>query len=1092
MGLLSSEFLSLSASIERLRALTQVNVQSNWQYCERDLPLELVESGIALDWSRVELNAKGYITWSAGQQVRWLGQRFIVPYDLQGYPLAGLALRLVLTWWAAEVKVFVNGRLVQEGDLFDSTARVLLSAAVVPGEEIIVMLRLVSPGHDIGALMRSHCIYESTNSIEPGFVADELTVLQQYLAAFAPEQLDTLAAAVTEIDWEAVSQQGKFERSLSRLRQTLLSQIPTPQSKINLLGHAHLDMAWLWPLSETWTVAQRTFESVLNLQQDFPELIFCHSTPALYAWIEQHRPDLFARIKQQIALGRWEVVGGMWVEPELNLIGGESIVRQILYAQRYVREKFGELTRVAWVPDSFGFGWQLPQILKQGGIEYFVTQKLHWNDTTKFPYGVFWWQSPDGSQILSLISPPNVTGVMDTNPVTMASYAIDWEIQTQLPEALWLPGVGDHGGGPTRDMLQVARRWQQSPFFPRLEFTTALKYLQHIQHNKLVEAGLDDNPVGIVGAGLGDNPVGKQVTSQPNPPSTPESNSLPIWNDELYLEFHRGCYTTHADQKRWNRYCEGLLYQAELCASLATLTTGAAYPKTQLETAWQKVLFNQFHDILPGTSIPEVFVEANQTWQEVAQVGREIVQASLSAIASQIALPPPPHPDAQPIIIFNPLNWQRSEVVAVSLPGERLEVISLDWAIYDLAGTKIPSQLSAESTLLFLAQDIPSVGYRVYWLCPGVSGISVECELESLNPPLDQVATPFVLENDLLRVAIDADTGDLSSVFDKIQQREVLKGAGNQLQAFQDSGQYWDAWNIDPNYTQYPLPPTQLVSIEWLEVGVWRSRLRVVRQLAASQFCQDYMLTYGSPVLQIATTVDWQESHVLIKAAFPLNLETNWATYEIACGAIQRPTQPQTPALQAKWEVPALRWADLTDQGYGVSLLNDCKYGYDAQCDRVSLTLLRGSCWPDPEADRGIHHFTYALYPHSGSWQSARTVHRGYELNLPLQVLVCPALNPDRPQLLPPRGKLLDLQAENAILMALKPAEDIPNQWIVRCYECHGYPADLTLNSDVGLSIAYPVDLLENPGHSESDSSTGQTFRIAPWKIASFAVVRTT
>lgn len=1092
---LSQRGHEINQAITRLRALTQVDVQPHWRCCPQDLPAAVATYPEQWnDWSTAELNPKGYIVWSAGRQVMWLGQLLVIPQTLQGYPLAGLALRLALTWWAEDAQIFVNGQLVQEGDLFDSSVRVLLSEAVVPGEKILVALRLVSPGHDIGGLMCSHCVYESTDSIEPGFVADELAVLQNYLDAFEPEKIEIFAAALAEINWGVVSQKEEFERSLSTVRQNLQSKIPNPQSKIHLLGHAHLDLAWLWPVSETWDVAQRTFESVLKLQQEFSDLTFCHSTPALYAWIEQHRPDLFAAIKQQIAQGRWEVVGGMWVEPELNLINGESIVRQILYAQRYVQEKFGQLTTVAWVPDSFGFCWQLPQILKQGGIEYFVTQKLHWNNTTKFPYGVFWWRSPDGSQIFSLMSPPNTAGVMDTNPLTMAAYAIDWETQTDLKDAFWLPGVGDHGGGPTRDMLQVAKRSEQSPFFPRLEFTTAHAYLQHIR-----------TQLETVGAGLADESVGESITSPQNHPSSARQGnvpnpqcSIPVWNDELYLEFHRGCYTTHADQKRWNRRCEGLLYQAELFASLATLSTGAGYPKTELEDAWKKVLFNQFHDILPGTSIPEVFVEANTAWEEVEQIGSKIVEQSLRAIASQIALPPPPHPNAQPIIVFNPLNWQRSELIAVSLegigdwgqqpintqhsnpqsPSQSTEAL---WEIYDLSGQKLPSQLTEESTLLFLARDIPSIGYRVFWLCPLAAGNS--------QFPIPKFPDDFVLENEWLRVVVDPDTGDLSSVFDKIHQREVLSGAGNQLQAFQDSGQYWDAWNIDPNYAQRPLPPTQLKSIQWIERGELRSRLRVVRQLGQSHFCQDYILDTESPLLKIATTVDWQERHVLVKAAFPLNVEANYATYEIPCGAIERPTRPQTPAEQAKWEVPALQWADLGDKVYSVSVLNDCKYGYDAQPSQLRLTLLRSPCWPDSEADRGIHQFTYTLYPHNGSWQSAGTVQRGYELNMPLIVLNNCHVGTCNHRTLQPMGRLLDLQTPNLILMAFKQSEDTPNQWIMRCYECEGESAELSLKSDLDLAIAHPVDLLERPIYNCEPLSSGQTLKISPWKIATFSVM---
>ncbi len=1035
----------------------------------------------------------------------WLGQHFVVPQDLQDYSLTGLALRLVLTWWAEDAQVFVNGQLVQQGDLFDSSARVLLSTAVMPGEEFAVALRLVSPGHDIGALMRSQVVYEALNPlIDPGFVSDELAILQKYIETFEPEKLDTLAAAVAEINWEAVSQNDEFVRSLSSLRQRLLSLIGShnslafpKQRRIQMLGHAHLDMAWLWTVSETWEVAQRTFESVLTLQQEFSDLTFCHSTAALYAWIEQHRPDLFTAIKQQIAIGRWEIVGGMWIEPEVNLIDGESLVRQVLYAQRYILEKFGQLTTVAWLPDSFGFCWQLPQILKQGGVEYFVTQKLHWNDTTQFPYGVFWWQSPDGTQIFSLMSPPNTTGVMDTNPLTMASHAVKWETQTHLKDAFWLPGVGDHGGGPTRDMLQVAKRWQQSPFFPRLEFTTAHAYLQSIREQ-----------LTIPGMSLGDKPAAKQPTLQQNPPSSsPSPLPTPIWNNELYLEFHRGCYTTHADQKRWNRRCEGLLYQVELVASLATLTAGSSYPKFQLEEAWKKVLFNQFHDILPGTSIPEVFVEANQAWQEVEQVGLGILEESLKAIASQITLPPPPQPDAQPLIVFNPLNWERSEIITISvetlhvetLHATSLQMLSVDrlsdrnsieptlrgnWEIYDLSGEKIPSQLTEKSTLLFLAKDIPSVGYRIFWLCP--------CHDELGRGAMRYAPTlqeNWVLENELLRVVVDPDTGDLSSIFDKIHQREVLSGSGNQLQAFQDSGQYWDAWNIDPNYAQHPLPPTQLKSIEWLERGVLRSRLRVVRQLGQSQFYQDYVLCAESPLLKIVTTVDWQERHVLVKAAFPLNLEADFATYEIPCGAIQRPTRPQTAAEQAKWEVPALRWADLGDEQYGVSLLNDCKYGYDSQPSQLRLTLLRSPSWPDPEADRGIHQFTYAIYPHSGSWQSEGTVRRGYELNLPMQVMLLSTLCDRTNSSLPAVGQFLDLQADNLILMALKQAEDYPDQLVFRCYECHGEAADCQVQSDLGLNVAHSVDLLERPTQILDASSDGKTVKFLPWKIASFTLL---
>ncbi|GAX43156.1 glycosyl hydrolase 38 protein [Tolypothrix sp. NIES-4075] len=1099
---LSSDIKLIVQAIEQLRSCCQVNVQSTWLCSEADLAIADITASKLSVWTPVELNDPGHVACSGGRKVLWLAQKLIVPENLQGYPLAGLCLRLALTWWADSVEVYVNGELAVEGDLFDCSPRVLLSREVMPGEEFVVAVRLTSPGHCDGALMRSLLVYESDNNLDPGFVADELAVLLCFLERFAPDKLDVLAGVVKQItnrqDAKDAEEEG-FEKSFLAMRQNLIeSKVDNLKFKIYLLGHAHLDLAWLWRVSETWQVAQSTFESVLRLQEDFPELIFCHSTPALYAWVEEYRPDLFAAIKKAVEARRWEILGGFWVEPELNLISGEAIARQLLYGQRYVLEKFGKVSTIVWVPDSFGFCATLPQFLALAGIEFFVTQKLRWNDTTKFDYGAFWWRSPDGSEVFSYMSALIGEGI---DPVKMASYACEWQIQTNLEDCLWLPGVGDHGGGPTRDMLETARRFSKSPFFPELEFTTAEKYLQQIketggQGDRGTGGLLGDKETGRQGDSLGTRGLlgDNENNSFPLSPSPPPP--FPTWNDELYLEFHRGCYTTHADQKRWNRRCEGLLYEAELFAALATIICEATYPKAEIEAAWKKMLFNQFHDILPGSSIPEVYTDALPTWQEVEEVGSKILQNSLSAIASHITLPEPPHPDSLPIFVFNSLNWQRSEVVVVDLPDS-----FSDACVYNLGGVALPCQLREPSELIFVAEDIPSLGYRIFWLCLANpknghsrahhddSKMGLQKQEHFYPKSRDAINRVFTLENEFLRVIVDEENGDLSSIFDKVNHREVLSQAGgNQLQAFQDSGQYWDAWNIDPNYAQHPLPPTQLKSIQWLEQGVVQNRLRVVRQIGQSEFCQDYILQAGSPLLKIATTVNWQESQVLVKAAFPLNVKADFATFEIPCGAIRRPTKRETPAEKAKWEVPALRWADLTQEQdkciYGVSLLNDCKYGYDSQPQQLRLTLLRSPKWPDPEADRGFHEFTYALYPHAGSWESAHTVRRGYELNTPLQVILNPARTANSKLSAAESMSFLNLSAKNLILMAFKQGED-DQQWILRCYECHGETAELTLTSDLKLSLADSVDLLERYLSTAESSSHS----IKPWKILSFKVI---
>ncbi|MEG3898015.1 MULTISPECIES: alpha-mannosidase [unclassified Microcoleus] len=1225
---------NISEVVEKLRRLSQVEVQSGWRYCDSD---SAVSSVNICNRPVAELNGKGHIAWPSGKQVLYLGQQFVIPDNLHGYPVVGLRLLLGLTWWAEDAQIFVNGELVGRGDLFDCADRVLLSSSANPGDEFLVILRLVSPGHDSGALVRSICLYEAADSacFDPGFVAAELEILQNSLSGnlenlnfqYLPTEIladrailvkgemlkSEIDLALGSIDWSAVCDREKFDRSLSVLRHNLLGylrafsgdledrtaeaaenteggrrdevfevgensnatsiyigesgdrtsfsgdledrtaeaaegaeggrrdevcqvgensnatsiyigesgeQTSIYTGKIYLVGHAHLDLAWLWPVPETWEAAERTFESVLKLQSEFPDLIFCHSTPALYAWMEEHRPDLFAAIKKQVAVGRWEVIGGMWVEPDLNLISAESMVRQVFYGQRYAKEKFGELMRVAWLPDTFGFGWQLPQILRDGGVDYFVTQKLRWNDSTEFPHGVFWWEGLDGTKIFSMMSPPIGEGI---ESVKMASHAFDWQAKTGLQDALWLPGVGDHGGGPTRDMLEVAKRWKMSPFFPKLEFAKAVDYLSLIESQFLPEVAESSQESDVakpdnqeilrarefsnLSAISGANPPISQLKTIPR--------TLPVWKDELYLEFHRGCYTTRADQKRQNRRCEELLYQAELLSSLATICTGAVYPKSELESAWKQILFNQFHDILPGSAIAQVYADANLGWVEVDRACREILLKSLDAISAQISLPSPPQPDAQPILVFNTLNWSRSEVVAVTLPDSADSA----WQIYDFSRRRLASQivrgdrLQSQSTLLFWANNLPAVGYRVFWLCredaQTVDNASAspetekKTELSKLTYGIAQKntvsqETPFaaaqmVLENEFIRATVDGKTGDLSSIWDKVNNREVLNAAGgNQLQAFQDSGQYWDAWNIDPNYEKHQLPAPTLKDIYWVEQGEIRQSLRAVRQIGKSEFCQDYIVEIGSPLLKIKTVADWQEKHVLVKAAFGLNVEADFATCEIPGGAIDRTTKPQTPAEKAKWEVPILRWTDISNDGFGVSLLNDCKYGCDLQPNRIRLTLLRGSTWPDEQADVGVSEFTCAVYPHAGNWQEAGTVRRGCELNLPLLVKVLPQLGENRNKNLSAVGKFLDLSADNLVLMAFKQSEDDSNVWILRCCESEGKEAVLELDSDLGLEIVEAVDLLERPANLSEKLPERRGFKIEPWKIASFTIVSKT
>ncbi len=1059
---------ALQINLDRLRSLNTKDIQTRWHYHQQDIQTaEVLATGNANQWPLTTINDQQHIAWDKGLKILWLYQTITVLTDFNGYPLTGLILRLALTWWADDAQIYVDGVLVQSGDLFECFTRICLSQSVKPGNQFQVAIRLVSPGHDDGALVRSQLIYELPShqpTPEPSFIADELTVL----ATLEPQHQPKIEAALSQLNWNSLSTKlsnttsstedalnvwqnlslpstqtatiHPFQQSLSQLRRTLIPLCSELKKRtIECVGHAHLDMAWLWPIADTWDAAERTFKSVLNLQKDFPELTYTHSSPALFEWIEQNSPALFEQIQAKVKEESWSIDAGLWIEPEFNIISGEAIARHILYGQRYCQEKFGKISKIAWLPDSFGFCWQLPQLLTQGGIETFATLKLTWNDTTEFPHQIFWWQSPDGSRILSIMLPPIGS---DIDPEKMAAQSKKWSDSTDILNTLWLPGLGDHGGGPTRDMLEKSRRWEKSPFFPQLSFTTPNQYIENL--------------------------------------SIQPSTSLPVWKDELYLELHRGCYTTHAEQKQSNRQAEDLLYQAEVFATVAQIVAEHPYPKTNIEKAWKMLLFNQFHDILPGTSISEVFVEADQGWKQIQQIGQDVLDQSLEAIASTIKLPPSPHPNAKPILIFNSLAWQRDAVITFDLSEIDAESTQFKWIVYSPDQQIISSQnalgLLNEKTphqLLFLASDIPALGYQCYWVRP------TDTLTEKTKP------TEYVLENQFLKAVISPRTGQIASLIEKTTQKETFSSPGNQLQIFQDQCGYWNAWNIASDYEKHPLPNPELFSIQWIENGPIRQRIRTTHETDEAFITQDYILDTHAHILTVESDILWEENQAILKVKFPLDTRSNNATYETAFGAIIRPTISKTKKEEAKWEVPALRWADLNDERFGASILTKGKHGFDATPSCLRLTLLKSPIWPDSTADRGWHQFTYAIYPHSGSWQNAHTVRRAREFNIaPVTFQPKSALSRLNPHS-STEGSFFKIHNHNIVMSTLKPSENHSEEFILRCYEAHGETTDIKIENSINLSVSSKggvrqTDLLERPVTSLNLTS------IEPWQVLTY------
>ena len=775
-----------------------------------------------------------------------------------------------------------------------------------------------------------------------------------------------------------------YLESVKRANQHLMRHLPgiggsLDMGKMVLAGHSHIDTAWLWTLAETRRKCGRTFASVLKNMEEFPEYKFSQSQPQLYKFVKQNYPDLYEGIKQRVAEGRWEPLGAAWVECDCNVPSGEAMIRQFLYGKKLYREEFGRDSVVGWWPDAFGYTWAMPQILKKCGMEYMVSTKIGWNQYDRFPYDLFWWTGVDGTRVLTCFPYVNYNG----NPIPK-DLKRQWDNflqKDQCDTMLFSFGWGDGGGGPTKEMIEYGRREANLPGVPKCSFGTCEDFFEYVSR-------------------------------------TVDGSKLPVWNDELYLELHRACQTTQARTKRNNRKCE-LLYRDAEMLSAAALLLGGDYPQAALQEGWEQILCNQFHDILPGSSINEVYRDADRDYAWVRERGEQVRQAALGAILCKMDT----GGAGIPVAVFNTLSWERTDVVTVKVRSRATQ-----FAVTNAAGTQVPCQVTGrakgEVEIVFLAENVPSLGYEVYRVLPGTA--------PKRFPGLR--ASKTALENDFVRVRLDG-VGRVKSVYDKCAGREVLAPgeSGNRLQCFDDRPFAHDAWDIDLWFEEKAWEVDDVQSVELVEAGPVRAVVRFTKRTEKSQFVQDVILYRHTPRLDFCTGVEWQEKRVLLKVAFPVDVLTSKATYEIQFGAIERPTHHNTSWDYGRFEVTGHKWADLSEGDYGVSLLNDCKYGHDIKGNVLRLSLLRASTSPDPHADEGHHLFTYSLYPHQGDWRRGGTVREGYALNVPLLAVATEA----HAGCLPSRGTFAGTDRPNVIIDCIKKAED-SDDLILRLYEAHG------------------------------------------------------
>jgi len=1004
---------------------------------------------------------------AAGTDAVWYRRSITVPPKLNGYDLTGARI-----WFSFHANangpmpeiIYLNGRRVAMGDDLEP---IVLFDRATPDESVLVAVKLL-PTVDKkifeGTEQKIEFAQARPNPDDLRIEFLTAAILLPTLSRNLPTDNTALEKAIRAVDLKALDagSQPAFDASLRLAQQQLEKLKPTlGQASLHLTGNAHIDAAWLWPWTETVDVVKRTFGTALQLMNEYPGYTFTQSAAAYNAWIAEKYPEMNAEIKRRIKEGRWEIVGGMWVEPDLNIPDGESTARSLLIGKRWFQNEYGVDVHIGWNPDSFGYNWQLPQIYKKSGVDYFVTQKMAWNDTNQLPFKLFWWESPDGSKVLTYF--PHDYVHTDLNPLRLAEdLAIARKQAPGLTEMMDLYGVGDHGGGPTRAILDEGVHWMQTDkIVPPMRFGTASAYFQDL-------AGKLDSS----SPAWDYSSIARGYTE---PPAAPAGKvSIPTWKSELYFEYHRGVMTTQANQKRNMRQSSMWALNAEKFASLAWLD-GKSYPAAALTEAWKKITFNDFHDLAAGSGIGIIYKDAQRDYDQVRWATNEISSKAMSALAARVNTSAG---IGVPVFVFNPLAWQRSGLVTleVQMPSPSASV-----SVVDPRGRILTSEiLAADNTtnsyrLLVKAKDVPPLGYAILHVVPGAEPAASDLKVSGLT-----------MENAKIMVTVDPQTGCIVSLFDKQSNFESLAGGGcgNQLQTFKDTPKQYDAWNIDPGTLDHMTPIDVLDSVKLIEKGPLRAVIRVSRAWQNSKFVQDITLYAGADQVDVVNDIDWHETHVLLKAAFPLAATSSHATYEIPFGSIERPTTRDNSWEQAQFEVPAQRWADLGNGQHGFSLINESKFGYDDQGNVLRLTLLRSPVWPDPEADRGHHHFGYALYPHAGDWRQALTVRHGFEYNYQLQAMQVAA----HTGTLPLEHSFVSVQPENVVLTAMKKAED-SDSLIFHAYEWEGKSSKVTFTIPEGAKSATLTNLLEQPqGPPLTVTGNQLTVPIQPFEILSLRI----
>ena len=842
---------------------------------------------------------------------------------------------------------------------------------------------------------------------------------------------NALDAACKCIDWSYPGSE-EFYDSLHQANEVLNNKVEAMEkhSEVNIrcVGHTHIDVAWLWRLKHTREKASRSFSTVLRLMELYPEYIFLQTQPQLYEYIKEDFPEIYSEIRKKIEEGRWECDGGMWVEADCNLTSGESLTRQILIGSKFIKDEFGKDVEYLWLPDVFGYSWALPQILKKSGIDMFMTTKISWNQYNRMPHDTFKWKGIDGSEVITHFittpdpwSEPGSWFYTYNGKLTPKTVKGTWEAYSEKElnkELLISYGFGDGGGGVNRDNLEQRRCIDKIPGLPNLKTSTAKEYFRNL----------------------------KETVRN-------SEQFVNTWDGELYLEYHRGTYTSHGHNKRMNRKMELLYRRAEWMAVMKGILTGSLQNAKQeeLTKGWKHILTNQFHDIIPGSSIHEVYEDSRKDYEYIEKIGIEVENDFLDYTTLK---------EDNKYSVINSSAWTVSGIVKIPNTGD---------GIYkDEHGNILETQFEKDSSYVFL-NKVPSMGVATIVFEPGNKDeTNLSFKIEERN-----IETPFY------SISLN-DWGQITGLYDKTFEREVLPEGerANVLQMFEDKPLGNDAWDIDIFYQQKMREVKELVEFKVTECGNLRMVIHMEWKYMNSYISQNMILYSKNRRIDFETTVDYHETHQLLKAAFPVDIRSTYATYDIQYGNVRRPNHWNTSWDQARFETVAHRFADLSERNYGVSLLNDCKYGHDIKDNVMRISLIKAATHPDHLQDQGEHVFTYALLPHGGDFIEGRTVQEAFLLNEPMQVV--------KGQLRLEAESFLTLDNDQIEVDAVKKSED-GKYIVIRFHEFAGSRQTVNMKLAFQFKSFVEGDLRERPT-GEKKGAEDLTFEVKPYEIKTILI----